>query len=105
MRGDKDLQGRIAQTIDDAAHQPPVQVSRENFNRVTSLVEGFESPFGLELLSTVHWVVTREAADTTDAVIERTYAWSERKKQFTERQIRLAVDVLAHQGWIERQDG
>lgn len=31
--------------------------AQDRFHRVVSLVEGFESPFGLELLSTVHWVV------------------------------------------------
>src|SRR5207244_2108142 len=34
------------------------------FERVTDLVQGFETPIGLELLSTVHWVVTREGATT-----------------------------------------
>jgi len=32
---------------------------RARFDRVTDLVEGFETPFGLELLSTVHWVANR----------------------------------------------
>jgi O-acetyl-ADP-ribose deacetylase (regulator of RNase III) len=30
------------------------------FDRVGKLVEGFETPFGLELLATVHWVAVRE---------------------------------------------
>ena len=33
--------------------------SRERFARVSQLVEGFESSFGLELLTTVHWVAER----------------------------------------------
>lgn len=70
------------------------------FEKVSDLVQGFESPFGLELLSTVHWVVTNEQVRSRDDVVVRTYAWSERKKQFTERQIRLAVDVLSQKGWI-----
>ena len=39
--------------------------TRARFDRVGELVEGFETPFGLELLATVHWVATREKA--TDA--------------------------------------
>src|ERR1700733_13877962 len=30
--------------------------------RVRDLIEGFETPYGMELLATVHWVVTREGA-------------------------------------------
>ncbi len=33
--------------------------TRKHYNKVSDLVEGFETPFGLELLSTVHWVVTK----------------------------------------------
>jgi len=75
--------------------------TQARFERVSNLVEGFESPFGLELLSTVHWVVTEEQSITVEDVMARTYAWNERKKQFSRRQIALAVDVLSRKGWIE----
>ena len=71
------------------------------FNKVTDLVEGFESPFGLELLSTVHWVVSKEQVHTVDDVVTQTYAWNDRKKQFSRHQIKLASDVLSHKGWIK----
>lgn len=68
--------------------------------RVSDLVEGFESPFGLELLSTVHWVLDhQELPDRLEQIVEATYAWNARKKQFTPRQIGIAVDVLAERGW------
>lgn len=73
--------------------------TRARFKRVAALVEGFESPFGLELLSTVHWVVTREQSATLDEVVERVHAWNPRKQQFTRRQIEIAVRVLLDQGW------
>ena len=76
--------------------------TRARFNRVADLVEGFESSFGLELLSTVHWVVSREKARTVDEVVQHTYAWNDQKKLFSQRQIRLAVDVLAEKGWIDK---
>ncbi|MDA1311913.1 MAG: macro domain-containing protein [Acidobacteria bacterium] len=78
--------------------------TRARFDKVTALVEGFETPFGLELLSTVHWVIKHEAAVDLDDVIAHTYAWSPRKKQFTPRQIGIAVNVLAKKGWIESLD-
>ena len=75
--------------------------TQARFERVSSLVEGFESPFGLELLTTVHWVAREEKARTFDDVADLTYAWNERKKQFSRRQIRIAFDVLTKKGWIE----
>lgn len=76
--------------------------TRDRFNRVAELVEGFESPFGLELLSTVHWVMTQDNAQTLDEVIHHTYAWNEQKKQFTPRQISIAVEVLSKNGWVNK---
>ena len=78
--------------------------TRARFDRVAELVEGFESPFGLELLSTVHWVVKHEPVSTLDDVVECTYAWNPRKRQFTPRQIGIAVNLLSQKGWTARQN-
>jgi O-acetyl-ADP-ribose deacetylase (regulator of RNase III) len=75
--------------------------TRARFDQVAALVDGFESPFGLELLSTVHWVMKKESANSVDAVISHTYAWSDRKRQFTARQIALAANILASKGWAK----
>ena len=48
----------------------------------------------LELLSTVHWVVSREGAKSGDEVLAHTYAWGDRKRRFSPRQIHLTFDVL-----------
>ena len=74
---------------------------RERFEKVTDLVDGFESAFGLELLSTVHWVLEHDAPASRDDLIALTYAWNERKKKFSHRQIGLAADVLTEKGWTE----
>ncbi|MDA8251723.1 MAG: hypothetical protein M0Z28_21490 [Rhodospirillales bacterium] len=81
--------------------------TRSRFGRVAALVEGFESPFGLELLSTVHWVMEREGAGILDDVVARTYAWNPRKRQFRRRQIDIAMRVLREKGWVaaEGADG
>jgi O-acetyl-ADP-ribose deacetylase (regulator of RNase III) len=76
------------------------QKTQSRFERVANLVEGFETPFGLELLATVHWVATREAAQTPDDVISRVYEWNERKKRFSRRQIGIALDRLRTTGWL-----
>ena len=75
--------------------------TKKRLDRVTKLVDGFESSFGLELLSTVHWVASDKPSMTDDEVIAYTYAWGQRKKQFTERQIRLALQVLDDNGWLD----
>ena len=72
------------------------------FGRVADLLVGFESSFGLELLSTVHWVMAREYPNSLSEVVSRVHAWDERKKMFSARQIRLAANVLAEKGWIDR---
>jgi len=64
------------------------------------LVEGFETPFGLELLATVHWVVQEEGATRTQEVQEATYALGPRKDRFSPGQIALAEDRLRSLGWI-----
>lgn len=70
------------------------------FERVAHLVEGFESPFGLELLATVHWLAAREKVDDPEEIVRQVYVWNDRKKRFSPRQIRLAVDVLRSKGWL-----
>ena len=74
--------------------------TRSRLHRVSELVEGFESSFGLELLATVNWTAHRNPGATEDEVIAHTYAWNVRKRQFSERQIRLALKVLGEKGWL-----
>lgn len=98
---DKQLQlvpGAIEEAIPFLKNKPETQA---RFERVSNLVEGFETPFGLELLSTVYWIVSEEGGQTVEEVVARTYAWSDRKKRFSRRQIALAVDVLSRKGWID----
>lgn len=74
--------------------------TQNRFERVADLVEGFESPFGLELLATVHWVMARDGASSEEDVVAATYAWGDRKRQFTPRQIQLARQVLIDGDWL-----
>lgn len=74
--------------------------TKQHFDKVSDLVEGFESPFGMELLATVHWVATKENAVTMEQVVDKVHQWNERKKQFTPRQIELAYNVLSEKGWF-----
>ena len=74
--------------------------TRGRFERVAELVDGFESPFGLELLATVHWVAAALGARTPDEAVAQTYAWNARKRRFSRRQVGLAFTRLTERGWL-----
>jgi hypothetical protein len=74
--------------------------TRSRFDRVGKLVEGFETPLGLELLATVHWVATREHASDIEGTMAKVYAWNDRKQRFSPRQIGIAYETLRANGWL-----
>jgi O-acetyl-ADP-ribose deacetylase (regulator of RNase III) len=74
----------------------------DRFDRVTELVAGFETPFGLELLATAHWVANEESALTDEAIMDGLYAWGPRKAQFKPNQVEIAVGRLRSGGWLKQ---
>jgi O-acetyl-ADP-ribose deacetylase (regulator of RNase III) len=74
--------------------------TRARFDRVASLVEGFETPFGVELLATVHWIATEEGVEDEDEVVAATHAWAPRKQRFSRPQIQSASERLRSEGWL-----
>jgi len=79
---DPEKQIEILPGADTAAEQllrnhPETQA---RFERVAALIQGFETPYGMELLSTVHWVATRNGATTSQMAVERVHGWSQRKQ-------------------------
>lgn len=70
-------------------------------DRVAALIEGFETPFGMELLGTVHWVMHHGAKpQDVEDVIANVHAWSERKRsQMKDDHVRAAWRRLNDQGW------
>ena len=71
---------------------------------VLQLITGFASAYGLELLATVHWVLTHGDGDLTAApviLVERVRNWNARKgRLFTDVHICRAADRLREQGWL-----
>jgi O-acetyl-ADP-ribose deacetylase (regulator of RNase III) len=77
------------------------KASRERLAKVGELIEGFESPYGMELLATVHWVAKHEGAGSIDETIDRVHEWSARKRKLMRPEhVALARKRLAEQGWI-----
>ncbi|MFS8858566.1 macro domain-containing protein [Synechococcus sp. H55.7] len=89
--------GAVEEAYSYLASQPE---TRERFERVSDLVEGFESPYGLELLATAHWIITRDHPSTAEELVEGFHAWAERKRRFSKKQILLATQVLVEKGWV-----
>lgn len=69
----------------EAAHAAldPISASYQRLQVVTDLIDGFETPYGMELLSSVHWVAHRAEAPATSAesAIEAVHAWNDRKRR------------------------
>ena len=78
--------------------------THERMQRVMRLIEGFETPRGLELLATVHWVVNEPPSITPfspEEAVRRVQSWSRRKRDtFPPEQIIVAFKRLRKQGWI-----
>ena len=100
---DKQLQ-LVPGAIDDArAWLAEDHDATARLRRVGDLVEGFETPFGMELLATVHWVAKHGALDDA-AVVKAVHGWNDRKRQFSADQIKLALGVLRAKGWVSTGD-
>lgn len=77
--------------------------ARERLERVKTLIDGFETSYGMELLASVHWVATAEEdrAENPDEAVDKVVAWSLRKKHaFQPSHIRKAWQRLAEQNWF-----
>lgn len=82
--------------------QHPDTEADARLRRVTNLIEGYESPYGVELLATIHWLATR-GPETGDlhATIKAIQSWNARKKKLMkEEHIALAWERLKQQEWI-----
>ena len=73
-----------------------------HLNKVADLVDGFETPYGMELLASVHWLAVhdRQAVDQKSA-ISAMAGWNERKRRlFKSEHICIAWDRIQEEGWI-----
>jgi O-acetyl-ADP-ribose deacetylase (regulator of RNase III) len=82
---------------------PDVKAFRPALEKTSELIDGFESPLGMELLSTVDWLVNEAGVEpNVGAVRERLASWpggktaGERKlRLFEDRIIEIALSSLA----------
>jgi O-acetyl-ADP-ribose deacetylase (regulator of RNase III) len=79
--------------------------SQKRLTEVAALIEGYETPFGMELLSTVHWAATHDAdaAASAEGAVRYVHAWTNRKATTMKpEQIRATWTHLKESGWLSR---
>jgi hypothetical protein len=77
--------------------------SHSHLERVSNLITGFETPYGMEMLATVHWVTKEDpqAAIDCDRAIELVQEWSERKRNiFKISHLRTSWNHLHQHNWL-----
>jgi O-acetyl-ADP-ribose deacetylase (regulator of RNase III) len=94
------LEGRI--TAHSYLEQHPE--ANERLERVRNLIDGFETPYGMEILATIHWVATKEnlqAAEDCEKAIALVQQWNDRKRKlFKPSHLRKAWERLKQQNWL-----
>lgn len=104
---DRDPNTRL--TVAPAAYEEASRIyatdasASEHFTRVCALIEGFENPYGLELLATVYWVAQSDdaARSSAEGAYDAIQAWNERKRFLMERpHVQTAWERLTAQGWL-----
>jgi O-acetyl-ADP-ribose deacetylase (regulator of RNase III) len=75
--------------------------------RVENLIRGYEHPYGLELLSSIHWIALHEnpqAAVDTATALETFQRWGARKRErYRAEHIHKARERLQRQGWLDKR--
>jgi O-acetyl-ADP-ribose deacetylase (regulator of RNase III) len=73
--------------------------------RLQELIDGFQSPYGMELLATVHWVAHHEPdAVSPESALAAIGAWNVRKKSLMQpSHVEAAWQRLAAEGWLARE--
>lgn len=77
--------------------------AQKRLQRVGDLIFGFETPYGMELLATTHWVGQEhpKASEDSKEAVFLVHQWSERKRQlFKPEHIRKAWQRLREQHWL-----
>ena len=93
----RNIEGHFTQGVGDGQNSPetPIELlpgalesarevlssdheAAERIQQVGKLIDGFETPFGMELLASVHWVM-KEVEDL-ESVIAKIHSWNPRKR-------------------------
>lgn len=79
--------------------------SQKRIKAVSELIEGFETPYGMELLATVHWVAVKDGAvKNKDDVVDAVYNWKEDQPEWNKRKQALMKEAHILKAWDRLQE-
>ncbi len=101
------LPGAVQEATDFLAGWPE---SLSRLERITDLIEGFETPYGMELLASVHWTAHHggprqdRPAETPQEALAQIHAWNPRKQRvFKPEHIYTAWRQLGQKNWMPKR--
>jgi O-acetyl-ADP-ribose deacetylase (regulator of RNase III) len=82
--------------VNEFLNKPENATHKKTVEKTKSFLTGFYSPFGLELLSTIDFIISEKNAKTSEAITLELENWSDRKKTlFTNQKfIQIAIKNL-----------
>lgn len=105
IRGYGDRSGEAGiQVSPDAVHEAITFLAgdfetAERLKRVSELIEGFETPYGMELLATTHWIADHESSAklNPDEAVWLFHEWGDRKRK-------TFLPVHIHAAWLQLRE-
>lgn len=92
----------ILQAIDDYLGQ--FGKVNESIGRVSQLIAGLESPYGMELITSLHWLAVQEGHRDLESAYRHLRQWNSRKAATFELQdVEFAWKRLVSSGWVVEQ--
>jgi len=82
---------------------------QDKLEKISNLIDGYETPYGLELLATVHWAAKYNTIDhDAETVIKAVHDWEPTKPEWNQRKktlmknthIKSALERIKQQGWL-----
>ncbi|MBZ0258082.1 Appr-1-p processing protein, partial [bacterium] len=104
--GDSQKHDQEIELIDGAAIKAEQLIknnpdANKQLKKVADLIEGFETPYGMELLSSTHWIAREMETSDEQIIISGIQSWNDRKKRmFQEKHIRISRERLIKENWI-----
>ena len=97
------FEGAVNEAV-EVSERSSTPEQKDRVRRVFELIEGFESPYGMELLASVHWVADREGVPSEPVrLVQAVHAWNDRKRRTMKPDhIQVAWSRLQDLGWLNR---
>ena len=101
--------GKVIEYKPDAINEAETTLTKRQdtqarLSRLEQLIKGFETPYGMELLASVHWIATRDdkqARVNPVVAVKLTHAWNNRKRRvFKDEHIKSTWQWLNDQHWL-----